>query len=79
MSTDQIMQDINNVFKRVFKDDTLRVTNQTTAADIGEWNSLNHMYLITEIEAYFNCEFSFDEVINFKKVGDIVSAIQTKI
>jgi acyl carrier protein len=74
----QIMDQLENVFKKVFNDASLQVSPQTTAADVKDWTSLNHMHLITEIEEYFNCEFSFDEVVNFKNVGDIASAIQNK-
>ena len=77
-SPENILIELNHVFQIVFSNKNIIVKPETTAADIKEWDSLNHMYLITEIETHFNCEFSFDEVINFKNVSDIIITIQNK-
>jgi acyl carrier protein len=74
----EVLDELNQVFRQVFNNPSLVVSPQTTAADIRNWDSLNHMHLIAEVEEHFNCEFSFDEVVNFKNVGDMIQALLKK-
>ena len=75
---DQILSELNVVFHQVFKDTSLRITQNTTADDIHGWDSLTHMMLIDEIEKHFSIEFSFSEVMDFANVGDMVQNIAQK-
>jgi acyl carrier protein len=73
-----LLAELQQIFHQVFDDKSIQLTEATTAADIGEWNSLNHMHLIAEIESHFALEFTFDEVVNFKNVGDMIKALIAK-
>lgn len=75
---DQILTELNSIFRSVFKDPSLTVSETTTADDIRGWDSLTHMNLIAEIEKHFSCEFSFSEVMDFQNVGDIAASIGQK-
>ena len=79
MSRDEILKRINDILKDIFDDNTIVITCDTTANDIPEWDSLNHINIISSIENEFGVEFSMEEVINFKNVGDIVEKIIEKI
>lgn len=74
-----ILEELNKVFLSVFKKETIVIKSETTADDIKEWNSLTHMQLIDAVEQHFNCAFSFNEVMSFRNVGDMVNAISIKI
>ena len=76
---ENLLQQLNNIMREVFENKHLIITNETSAKDIAEWNSLNHVLLITEIEKKFNVSFSLDEMISFANVGDIVTCLKTKI
>ena len=76
---DDIMAELNSVFRNVFNNRDIVVNAETTAADIRAWDSLTHMNLVVEIENYFGVEFNFEEVVEFKNVGDMVLAIQNKL
>lgn len=78
MSRDEILKKINDILKDIFDDNTIVITCETTANDIPEWDSLNHINIISTIENEFDVEFSMEEVINFKNVGDIVERIIEK-
>lgn len=77
-NNNQILEELNGIFHKVFDNKNLVIKADTTAADIKEWDSLNHMHLIAEIEHHFNCAFDFEEVVNFRNVGDIITNIQSK-
>jgi acyl carrier protein len=75
---DHLLAELNNVFKKVFDRNDLTISPVTTAADVMGWDSLTHMALITAIEDHFNLVFSFEEVREFKNVGDLINLIKQK-
>ena len=78
MSKDEILKKINDILKDIFDDETLVITYATTANDVPDWDSLNHINIISSIESEFGVDFSMEEVVNFNKVGDIVDKILEK-
>ena len=72
------LEEIQNIFRDVLENDEIIVTNKTCADDIEEWDSLNHIYLIVEIESHFNLKFTSSEIQEWKDVGDMIVAIKNK-
>lgn len=79
MEREQLLKKVNEVFQDVFYDTSLEVNDETTAADIDEWDSLTHITLIAAIEDEFDIKFDMTEVVKFEKVGDMIDAIQKKL
>jgi acyl carrier protein len=69
---------IEKVLQNVFEDKNIKISENTTANDIPAWDSLMHMIVISEIEEEFGLNFSFNEVGDFKSIGDIVNCINNK-
>ncbi len=76
MTRQEINEKLNGVFGEVFDDDSIRVTDETTAADIEDWDSLAHMTLVSTVEEAFGIEFSLGEINGFKNVGEMMNAIE---
>ncbi len=74
-----LLEQVNIIFKEVLENATLEINIETSAQDIDNWDSLNHVMLIAAIENKFDISFELDEMINFKNVGDILNAIQSKV
>lgn len=74
-----IHAELQEVFRKVFENNSITITEQTIANDINGWDSLTHMTLINEIELYFKIELSFNEVSSFNTVGDILKCIEGKL
>ena len=74
MKTMELLQDI---FRDVFDDEELTIGEETTAADIEDWDSLSHMQLIAEIEKRFDVRFT-DEIRSAKNVGEFAALIERK-
>ena len=72
------LEEIQSIFRDVLENDEIIVTNETCADDIEEWDSLNHIYLIVEIESHFNQKFTSSEIQEWKDVGDMIVAIKNK-
>ncbi len=76
MDTNEIFERLNEVFRDVFDDDTITVTEDTTAADVDDWDSLMHITLISAVEDEFDIKFNMKDVVSMKRVGDMVDIIQ---
>ena len=74
----EILKILTKIFREIFDDNTLIPNNDTTAGDIALWDSLTHMILIDIIENKLAIKFSFEEVVNFYTVGDLVKCIENK-
>jgi acyl carrier protein len=73
-----ILQQVNDVFKKVFNDSSLMVGRETTANDIEGWDSLSHFALVSAIEITFRIKFSRKEVLTFRDVGELIDQISIK-
>ena len=69
MTKEKIYEGLNEVFQEVFDDETIVVKPETTADDIEDWDSLEHINLVVAIENYFNIKFNMNEVTTMKNVG----------
>lgn len=74
-----IMNELQEVFREVFKDAGIVLSAQTSAKDIKMWDSFMHIQLITAVEKRFDIQFSFNEVMQFNQVDDLLKAIETKM
>lgn len=75
MTKEKIYEGLNEVFQEVFDDETIVVKPETTADDIEDWDSLEHINLVVAIENYFNIKFNMNEVTSMKNVGEMVDVI----
>lgn len=74
MTRQEIYNKLNEVFSDVF-DEEIAVTEDTTAADIEDWDSLTHITLISEVEDAFGIKMSMKDVLSLKNVGEMVDVI----
>jgi acyl carrier protein len=49
-----------------------------TAADVKNWDSLNHIDLIVAVEREFKIRFTTAEVTTLKNVGELISLVDKK-
>lgn len=75
METKAIYPRLNRVFKDVFDDDSIHITPRTTADDIDDWDSLEHITLIAAVERTFKMKFRMSEISSMKNVGEMVRII----
>ncbi len=76
MNREEIFEELNTVFRDVFGDDDIVVTDETTSSDIDGWDSLMHITLISEVESHFDIRFQMKDVIGMKNVGEMVDIIE---
>lgn len=70
---------LTEIFRKVFNNDSIILSNELTTNDIDHWNSLINMILITEIENSFSLKFKLKELYKMRNVGDIIDDIISKL
>ncbi len=79
MSREEVYEKLNEVFRDVFDDESIEVHDETTAEDIEDWDSLEHINLIVAVENKFHMKFKMSEVTGLKNVGEMVDLILGRI
>ena len=72
---EEIYERLNEVFRDFFDDDEIELTPETTAEDIEDWDSLNHITLMAAVEEEFGVRFTMGQVSGMKNVGEMVEII----
>lgn len=75
MTKQEAMNALTPIFQDVFDDDSIVLTDETTAADVEGWDSVEHFNLISEIESRFKMRFSMREVSGMKNVGELAEIV----
>ena len=78
MERQEIFEKLNEIFCDVLDLDEVKLTDETSADDIEEWDSLSHIQLIVAIEKEFKLKFTSKEIMSWKNVGEMVDCILTK-
>lgn len=79
MNRNEIIEKTTAIFHEIFKDDTIVLRDDMTAADVENWDSLTHMLMITKVEEVFGIKFKLKELNKLKMVGDLISTIEVKL
>ena len=78
MNKNEIISRLNEVFRDVFGDDSISVNENTTSADIEDWDSIEHINLIGAVENAFRMRFKMREVSGMKNVGKMIDIISER-
>lgn len=78
MDKQQILEEVNAIFIDVLDNDSIRITPETSAADVEEWDSLTHIQLIVAIEKHYKIKFTASEINTWKNVGHMIDSIYGK-
>lgn len=74
-----VAKKIKSIFADVLEIETDSITVHTSPEDIGEWDSLNHVNLISEIENEFDFTFDSYDIQDLSTFGKICSYVESKV
>jgi acyl carrier protein len=79
---DKLRDDVQQVFRDVFEDDQLVLTDNLTAPDVPGWDSLGHLNLVIALEKRFGIRFASAEIARLKEegqnAGSLLALIKSK-
>jgi acyl carrier protein len=73
-----ILAELNPIFQDIFDQPSLRVTRQSNAETVEDWDSLAHVNLVTAIQQHYKIHFALGELQGLKNVGDMIDLIAVK-
>ena len=78
MDDSEMLGQIESVFHDVLDNPAIRLSAATTAADVEDWDSLNHIQLVVAVEKKFGMKFTSAEIQGWNNVGDMLACIRAK-
>lgn len=76
---EQVLAEVTQIFRHVLNQASIQLKYETTANDVKDWDSLNHIELVVAVEKHFNIRFNFVELQKFKNVGEMCDNIVVKL
>jgi acyl carrier protein len=75
----EILERLTDIFHDILDDESIVLHPETTAADIKDWDSANHINIVVAVEGRFGIKIRNAEVERLKDVGDFVALIHSKL
>lgn len=73
------MARVQEIFRDELDLEELVLTDEMTADDVEEWDSLSHVQLVVALEKAFGVKFTSREILSWDNVGDLVDCIYKKL
>lgn len=74
----ELHERLEGVFRQVFDDEQLTLTDETSAGDIPKWDSFAHINLMFSIEQEFGVRFNGNELGELKNIGELKTYLMSK-
>ena len=79
MTEAEMYIELQEVFCNVLEDESITLTSATTADDLDGWDSMNHIFIVVELEKRFSVKFQAAEMEELKNVGELAALLHQKI
>lgn len=71
------MKTFNQITEEILHIKEEDIKDELSPKDIPDWDSMNYLLFIAELEKEFSMSFSMDEVINAKTLGDVRVVVES--
>lgn len=65
------MEKLNSIIQKIFKVKPEDINDKMSPDTIPDWDSMNYLLFISELEKEFDIQFTVDETMDAKNLGDI--------
>ena len=79
MTEPEIYAALTEILGAVLDNDSITLSQATTADDVPGWDSMNHIFIVVEIERRFGIKFDTSEMEELRTVGELVHLISNKL
>ena len=79
MTREEVLNAVQDIFRDIFDDQTLVIENSTNSEDIDDWDSMNHINLVSAIEKKFSIRFALGELQTLNDVGSMIDLMMQKL
>jgi len=78
MNKEFVFKRLQDIFRDIFDEDTLVISDKTSPNDIEAWDSLNHILLLNTVQDEFKIIITLEEMQSKINVESLVKIILTK-
>ena len=79
MTREELFDGVQDIFRDIFDEDDMVIEDKTNSDDVEEWDSLNHINLVSAIEKEFEIRFALGELMALKDVGAMIDLMVEKL
>ncbi len=79
MTREEVFSGVQDIFRDIFDEDDMIVEDKTSSEDVEDWDSLNHINLVSAIEKEFGIRFALGELMTLKDVGSMIDLMMEKL
>ena len=79
MTREDVLYNVQEIFRDIFDEHDMVIENKTNSDDVEEWDSLNHINLVSAIEKEFKIKFALGELMSLKDVGAMIDLMMVKL
>jgi len=72
------MKTFDQIAEEMLKIKPGEVRDSLSSCDVSEWDSMNYLLFIAELEKQFHFSFAMDEVMNAKCLGDLRKIVEAR-
>jgi len=79
MIREEVFNDVQDIFRDIFDKEGMVIEKSTNSETIEDWDSLNHINLVSAIEKEFKIKFALRELNTLNNVGSIIDLVLEKL
>jgi acyl carrier protein len=79
MTREELFDGVQDIFRDIFDEDDMVIEDKTSSDDVEEWDSLNHINLVSAIEKEFEIKFTLKELSTLNNVGSLIDSALEKL
>ncbi len=72
------MKSFNTIVTEQLKIPEAEIKDELKPEDVPEWDSMNYLLFVAELEKEYNITFTMDEVLNAPSLGAVKKIVQSK-
>jgi acyl carrier protein len=74
-----VWNNLTAIFRESLDNDSLTLTETTTAKDVEGWDSITHVLIVVAVEKKFRVKFTAGEIQRLQNVGEFAALVQSKL
>jgi acyl carrier protein len=74
-----VWNDLTAIFRESLDNDSLTLTETTTAKDVEGWDSITHVLIVVAVEKKFRVKFTAGEIQRLNNAGELAALIRSKL
>ena len=78
MTDAELYAGLSEIFRQVLDDGSIVLSPEMTAEDVEGWDSMNHIFIVVEIEKRFGVKFQAAEMEELKNVAELAALVRKK-